>query len=134
MCVCVCVCVCVFVCVCLCVCVCECMCVCVCVCVCVCAGWKRGHCNQPKSAMSTHCSFQVVPISSFSHTLQAFLTINHFSSSNLHVEWKVSVWSVCPLTTGQFTLRDMYEQFQNIMKMGPFNQIIVSRLAAHLSV
>ena len=28
--------------------------------------------------------------------------------------------------TGQFTLRDMYEQFQNIMKMGPFNQIIVS--------
>ena len=29
-------------------------------------------------------------------------------------------------TVGQFTLRDMYEQFQNIMKMGPFNQIIVS--------
>ena len=29
-------------------------------------------------------------------------------------------------TAGQFTLRDMYEQFQNIMKMGPFNQIIVS--------
>ena len=27
---------------------------------------------------------------------------------------------------GQFTLRDMYEQFQNIMKMGPFNQIMVS--------
>uniref|UniRef100_A0AC35UDR1 Signal recognition particle 54 kDa protein n=1 Tax=Rhabditophanes sp. KR3021 TaxID=114890 RepID=A0AC35UDR1_9BILA len=25
---------------------------------------------------------------------------------------------------GQFTLRDMYEQFQNIMKMGPFNQIM----------
>lgn len=25
---------------------------------------------------------------------------------------------------GQFTLRDMYEQFQNIMKMGPFSQII----------
>lgn len=32
------------------------------------------------------------------------------------------------LTTGQFTLRDMYEQFQNVMKMGPFNQIIVSRV------
>jgi len=31
---------------------------------------------------------------------------------------------------GQFTLRDMYEQFQNIMKMGPFNQIIVSHHAA----
>ena len=30
------------------------------------------------------------------------------------------------LQHGQFTLRDMYEQFQNIMKMGPFNQIIVS--------
>ena len=30
------------------------------------------------------------------------------------------------LRHGQFTLRDMYEQFQNIMKMGPFNQIIVS--------
>ncbi|XP_030174792.1 signal recognition particle 54 kDa protein isoform X3 [Lynx canadensis] len=25
---------------------------------------------------------------------------------------------------GQFTLRDMYEQFQNIMKMGPFSQIL----------
>jgi len=28
--------------------------------------------------------------------------------------------------TGQFTLRDMYEQFQNIMKMGPFGQIMVN--------
>lgn len=28
------------------------------------------------------------------------------------------------LKHGQFTLRDMYEQFQNIMKMGPFGQII----------
>lgn len=28
--------------------------------------------------------------------------------------------------SGQFTLRDMYEQFQNIMKMGPFSQILVS--------
>ena len=28
---------------------------------------------------------------------------------------------------GQFTLRDMYEQFQNIMKMGPFSQIMVNR-------
>jgi signal recognition particle subunit SRP54 len=26
---------------------------------------------------------------------------------------------------GQFTIRDMYEQFQNIMKMGPFSQIMV---------
>lgn len=26
---------------------------------------------------------------------------------------------------GQFTLRDMYEQFQNIMNMGPFSQIMV---------
>lgn len=26
---------------------------------------------------------------------------------------------------GMFTLRDMYEQFQNILKMGPFNQIMV---------
>lgn len=26
---------------------------------------------------------------------------------------------------GQFTMRDMYEQFQNIMKMGPFSQIMV---------
>ncbi|KAG7188367.1 hypothetical protein KM043_008021 [Ampulex compressa] len=25
---------------------------------------------------------------------------------------------------GQFTLRDMYEQFQNIMKMGPFSQLL----------
>ncbi|KAK7880638.1 hypothetical protein WMY93_032716 [Mugilogobius chulae] len=29
------------------------------------------------------------------------------------------------LKHGQFTLRDMYEQFQNIMKMGPFGQIMV---------
>lgn len=28
--------------------------------------------------------------------------------------------------SGHFTLRDMYEQFQNIMKMGPFGQIMVS--------
>ena len=28
------------------------------------------------------------------------------------------------LKHGQFTLRDMYEQFQNIMKMGPINQIM----------
>jgi signal recognition particle subunit SRP54 len=25
---------------------------------------------------------------------------------------------------GEFTLRDMYEQFQNILKMGPFGQIM----------
>ena len=30
------------------------------------------------------------------------------------------------LKHGQFTLRDMYEQFQNIMKLGPFSQIMVS--------
>lgn len=30
---------------------------------------------------------------------------------------------------GQFTIRDMYEQFQNIMKMGPFSQIIVSNFS-----
>lgn len=29
------------------------------------------------------------------------------------------------ISSGQFTLRDMYEQFQNIMKMGPFSQIMV---------
>lgn len=29
---------------------------------------------------------------------------------------------------GHFTLRDMYEQFQNIMKMGPFSQIMVIKL------
>jgi signal recognition particle subunit SRP54 len=29
------------------------------------------------------------------------------------------------LKQGVFTLRDMYEQFQNIMKMGPINQIMV---------
>lgn len=26
---------------------------------------------------------------------------------------------------GQFTLRDMYEQFQNIQKLGPFGQVMV---------
>lgn len=33
---------------------------------------------------------------------------------------------------GQFTLRDMYEQFQNIMKMGPFSQIMVIILILNL--
>jgi len=28
------------------------------------------------------------------------------------------------LTEGNFTLRIMYEQFQNIQKMGPLNQVI----------
>eukprot|EP00005_Dracoamoeba_jomungandri_P003652 CAMPEP_0174252032 /NCGR_PEP_ID=MMETSP0439-20130205/1674_1 /TAXON_ID=0 /ORGANISM="Stereomyxa ramosa, Strain Chinc5" /LENGTH=476 /DNA_ID=CAMNT_0015332509 /DNA_START=129 /DNA_END=1559 /DNA_ORIENTATION=+ len=28
------------------------------------------------------------------------------------------------LTEGQFTLRDMYEQFQNILKMGPLNKVM----------
>lgn len=31
------------------------------------------------------------------------------------------------IIAGMFTLRDMYEQFQNIMKMGPFNQIMVRK-------
>lgn len=35
---------------------------------------------------------------------------------------------------GQFTMRDMYEQFQNIMKMGPFSQIVVSRYSAKLII
>lgn len=33
------------------------------------------------------------------------------------------------LKHGQFTLRAMYEQFQNIMKIGPFSQIMVSNRA-----
>lgn len=32
---------------------------------------------------------------------------------------------------GQFTIRDMYEQFQNIMKMGPFSQIMVWQINIH---
>lgn len=32
---------------------------------------------------------------------------------------------------GQFTLRDMYEQFQNVMKLGPLNK--VSRRARRCS-
>lgn len=35
---------------------------------------------------------------------------------------------------GQFTLRDMYEQFQNIMKMGPFSQIMVFNLISTKSL
>lgn len=35
---------------------------------------------------------------------------------------------------GQFTLRDMYEQFQNIMKMGPFSQIMVGCLIMYCSL
>ncbi len=38
------------------------------------------------------------------------------------------------LRHGQFTLRDMYEQFQNIMKMGPFNQIIVRPAYSHTTI
>ncbi len=44
------------------------------------------------------------------------------SSTFLHREIIVMKFPVA----GQFTLRDMYEQFQNIMKMGPFSQIMVS--------
>ena len=44
----------------------------------------------------------------------------------MHTPW----WSSCNLYNysillGVFSLRDMYEQFQNIMKMGPFGQIMV---------
>ena len=42
--------------------------------------------------------------------------------------------SAITYSIGQFTLRDMYEQFQNIMKMGPFNQIIVSARNIHFCV
>ncbi|XP_066586009.1 signal recognition particle subunit SRP54 [Prorops nasuta] len=31
---------------------------------------------------------------------------------------------IAKIKHGQFTLRDMYEQFQNIMKMGPFSQLM----------
>ncbi len=48
---------------------------------------------------------------------------------------KVSCHYVCVcVCVGQFTLRDMYEQFQNIMKMGPINQIIVSKSVLCFSV
>lgn len=30
------------------------------------------------------------------------------------------------LQKGQFTLRDMHEQFENIQKMGPFGQVMVA--------
>lgn len=36
------------------------------------------------------------------------------------------------LKHGQFTLRAMYEQFQNIMKMGPFSQIMVIYLVTSI--
>lgn len=32
---------------------------------------------------------------------------------------------------GQFTLRDMYEQFQNIQKLGPFGQVMVRASLYH---
>ena len=32
------------------------------------------------------------------------------------------------LQHGHFTLRDMYEQFENIQKMGPFSQIMVGHV------
>lgn len=38
------------------------------------------------------------------------------------------------LQHGQFTLRDMYEQFQNIMKMGPVGQILVRPFPVSLSL
>ena len=51
--------------------------------------------------------------------------------ASILVDSEVSVikrWPLIPFVfPGQFTLRDMYEQFQNIMKMGPINQIIVSK-------
>lgn len=36
------------------------------------------------------------------------------------------------LSEGHFTLRMMYEQFQNILKMGPLNQVITLLCFIHL--
>ncbi len=36
------------------------------------------------------------------------------------------------ISHGVFTLRDMYEQFQNIQKLGPFGQVMVSTSTAGL--
>ncbi|CAF0832130.1 unnamed protein product [Adineta steineri] len=40
------------------------------------------------------------------------------------LDWKDNKELIEKLKHGQFTLRDMYEQFQNLMKMGPFGQIM----------
>lgn len=37
------------------------------------------------------------------------------------------------LQHGHFTLRDMYEQFQNVRKMGPMSQIMVRNMV-HLRI
>jgi len=42
-----------------------------------------------------------------------------------HGKYKLKKMINYEFNLGQFTLRDMYEQFQNIMKMGPFGQIMV---------
>jgi len=34
---------------------------------------------------------------------------------------------------GRFTLRNMYEQFQNIMKLGPISQVIIETYKVHMS-
>ncbi|KAF7704468.1 hypothetical protein HF521_021540 [Silurus meridionalis] len=44
--------------------------------------------------------------------------------NELKLDDTVELLTIDRLKHGQFTLRDMYEQFQNIMKMGPFGQII----------
>ena len=45
----------------------------------------------------------------------------------LIIEWMIKLKAdiVTLFILGVFSLRDMYEQFQNIMKMGPFGQIMV---------
>ncbi|MEQ2178807.1 Signal recognition particle, partial [Goodea atripinnis] len=48
--------------------------------------------------------------------------------------WKTCLICADTFRAGQFTLRDMYEQFQNIMKMGPFGQIMVTKDLRSLAV
>ena len=50
-------------------------------------------------------------------------TLCNISANLQHLNYCTYVLQIS-LILGQFTLRDMYEQFQNIMKMGPFNQIM----------
>ena len=70
---------------------------------------------------------------SYSENFLPFLSKLELSFANAFSleESKFVVWEkfkyICLFAiAGHFTLRDMYEQFQNIMKMGPFGQIMVS--------
>lgn len=78
--------------------------------------------------------FQLIPVNVFIDRKREAIVMIQQLHNNIITTFNYLTISCCNdiynfnmvfVSTGQFTLRDMYEQFQNIMKMGPFGQIMV---------